>query len=127
MREKKPNYGNWVPLPMMRQFWRVSGIWAVIIIANGFVFHNITAGIIFTCLFVVTAGMSIYMQLCRNVFSFEKGGLMGKIHDFLLEHMQWDGQGKLLDIGCGAGALSIKCAKKYPKAAITGIDYWGSE
>ncbi len=52
---------------------------------------------------------------------------MGKIHDFLLEHMQWDGQGKLLDIGCGAGALSIKCAKKYSKAAITGIDYWGSE
>lgn len=38
------------------------------------------------------------MQICRNIFSFEKGGLMGKIHDFLLEHLQWDGQGKLLDI-----------------------------
>lgn len=127
MSDKKLNYGNWVPLNMIRLLWGVSGIWLVIILANGFVFQNIIGGIISICLFVVFAGMSIYMQICRNVFSFEKGGLMGQIHDFILNHMQWDGQGKLLDIGCGAGALSIKCAKKYPLAAITGVDYWGSE
>ena len=116
-----------MPLNMIRLLWGVSGIWLVIILANGFVFQNIIGGIISICLFVVFAGMSIYMQICRNVFSFEKGGLMGQIHDFILDHMQWDGQGKLLDIGCGAGALSIKCAKKYPLAAITGVDYWGIE
>ncbi|MDG6222479.1 MAG: class I SAM-dependent methyltransferase [Candidatus Bathyarchaeota archaeon] len=39
--------------------------------------------------------------------------------------MDWNGEGKGLDIGCGNGALTIMIAKKYPKAQVTGIDYWG--
>jgi ubiquinone/menaquinone biosynthesis C-methylase UbiE len=39
--------------------------------------------------------------------------------------LDWNGEGKALDIGCGNGALTIKLAKKHPKAQITGIDYWG--
>jgi ubiquinone/menaquinone biosynthesis C-methylase UbiE len=41
--------------------------------------------------------------------------------------MEWNGNGTVLDIGCGSGALSIKLAKKFPEAKITGIDYWGVE
>ena len=50
---------------------------------------------------------------------------MPKIHDFLIDHLDWDGHGTLLDIGCGSAALSIRCAKTYPEAQVTGIDYWG--
>jgi len=35
--------------------------------------------------------------------------------------------GKMLDIGTGSGSLSIKLAKKFSQAKVTGIDYWGSE
>ena len=28
-------------------------------------------------------------------------------------------------MGCGAGALTIRCAKKFPEACSMGIDYWG--
>ena len=35
--------------------------------------------------------------------------------------------GKLLDIGCGAGALTNRCAKLFPRAELTGMDYWGAE
>ena len=33
----------------------------------------------------------------------------------------------LLDIGCGAAALTVRCAKTFPKAQITAMDYWGVE
>jgi ubiquinone/menaquinone biosynthesis C-methylase UbiE len=39
--------------------------------------------------------------------------------------MDWDGEGRAIDIGCGNGALTIKLAQKYPKAKILGVDYWG--
>ena len=38
-----------------------------------------------------------------------------------------DTSGRLLDIGCGADALTLRCAKYYPEAQLTGIDYWGVE
>lgn len=31
----------------------------------------------------------------------------------------------LVDIGCGAAALTVRCAKTFPKAQITAMDYWG--
>ena len=39
--------------------------------------------------------------------------------------MNWDGKGKILDIGTGSGSLIIKLAKTFPKSFLTGIDYWG--
>ena len=35
--------------------------------------------------------------------------------------------GKILDVGCGSGALSIAVAKRNPKAEVIGIDRWGKE
>jgi len=37
----------------------------------------------------------------------------------------WDGVGKVLDIGCGSGSLTIQIAKRYPQSEVTGVDYWG--
>ena len=67
------------------------------------------------------------MQICHHAFSFTGGGVMRDIHQLIVAKLDWTGEGKLLDIGCGSGALSIRCAKKYPRATITGIDYWGVE
>lgn len=29
--------------------------------------------------------------------------------------------------GCGVGALTVRCAKTFPKASCVGMDYWGKE
>jgi ubiquinone/menaquinone biosynthesis C-methylase UbiE len=39
----------------------------------------------------------------------------------------WNGEGNVLDIGCGSGALAVSMAKRYEKAQIIGIDYWGKQ
>ena len=50
---------------------------------------------------------------------------MAGVHEHLIKHLDWDGEGKLLDIGCGAAALTVHCAKAFPKAQITAIGLLG--
>ncbi len=51
---------------------------------------------------------------------------MDKIQQNLMEHLTFDGYGKVLDVGCGSGALSIRVAKTYEHATVQGIDYYGT-
>lgn len=67
------------------------------------------------------------MLICHEAFAFGKGNMMAGVHEHLIKHLDWDGEGKLLDIGCGAAALTVHCAKAFPKAQITAMDYWGVE
>ena len=60
-------------------------------------------------------------------FSPGGGNLQAKIRDLALKQLVWDGDGRLLDIGCGNGALTIEAAKNYPQTHIVGIDYWGGQ
>jgi ubiquinone/menaquinone biosynthesis C-methylase UbiE len=62
----------------------------------------------------------------RHVFSSRGKGIQAKVHGLVLDRiMDWDRTGKVLDIGCGNGPLTIQIAKKYPQARVHGIDYWG--
>ena len=78
-------------------------------------------------LFVLCLSFTIYMQLCHNTFSFTKGMLMSKLHKFLVDHLFWNGQGRLLDVGCATGALSVRCARRYTQAEVVGVDNWGKD
>lgn len=124
---KQANYGNWVPAVLMRLAWKIIGILFVFELLILIILKNIWAAIIIGVIFLIILSLTLYMQKCRTLFDFNKGGLMGKIHEFLVNHLQWNGNGILLDIGCGAGALTIQCAKKFPNAKLIGMDYWGKE
>lgn len=125
--ERKPNYGNWVPAVLMRMAWKIIGVLLILELLDLIILKNIWAATILGAVFLIALSYTLYMQKCRNLFDFNKGGLMGEIHEFLTERLPWDGNGTLLDIGCGAGALTIRCAKKFPKAKLIGMDYWGKE
>lgn len=121
------NYGNWVPAAMMKTVWSIVGLLLLVEVLNLALLKNRMTGIVVGILLAVVLAFAIYMQICRRRFSFEHGGLMGEIHEFLVEHCCWDGNGIMLDIGCGAGALTIRCAKRFPKAKLVGMDFWGKE
>lgn len=79
---------------------------------------------------IVCCADTIYMAAARTALSYRGGKVQSKVLDnvlFYLDVLHWNGTGKLLDIGCGSGAMSIKAAKKYPSAAVIGMDYWGAE
>lgn len=121
------NYGNWVPSVMMQVSWTVTIILMLLTFVEAVTLKITVLTIILSVLLLTLILLTIYMQICRNKFDFNKGGLMGEIHEYLAEHLLWDGCGKLLDIGCGAGALTIRCAKKFPCAYLIGMDFWGRE
>ena len=120
---EKLNYGNWVPAKLLWLLGTclVASIivlklalclsWHWIWIAIG-----VLATICFLCGFV-------YMFAFHQTFG---KGLMDKIHDYVKSHLHWDGKGKLLDVGCGAGALTIRCAKTWKESEVVGIDYFGA-
>lgn len=124
---KKANYGNWVPANMLKLMLVVDIILAVLTILFFEVVKIVPVAVVMFVLCVIVACFMIYMWRCREAFDFNKGGVMGDVHQLLVNHLEWDGKGELLDIGCGAGALTMRCAKTFTDAKLTGMDYWGAE
>ena len=74
---------------------------------------------------VLFLGVAGYGAYARYRFSPRGGDIQAQIEELVIDHLDWDGQGRALDIGCGNAPLAIAIARKFPKARVTGIDYWG--
>jgi SAM-dependent methyltransferase len=111
----KPEYGNWVPKRMIY----LTGFVGLVFLCLVFLFWVFAVPAV---LFFLVAAYFIY---ARYQFSFQGGKVQNRVWGLVLANLDWNGEGKALDIGCGNGALTIKLAQKYPNAQVTGIDYWG--
>ena len=125
--KQEANYGNWVPEKALCMLFGMTALFLIIAFVLGFTVGNPIITAIFGVMCAVTAAMAIYMYVCHEKFAFGKGNMMAGVHQNLVEHLEWNGEGRLLDIGCGAAALTVRCAKAFPKAKITAMDYWGAE
>ena len=124
MKPTKPDYGNWVPLAMMKAMGALAFLLLLATLLLASLLPSPVPALISGILLAAFLVLWIYMLRCRLLFDFNHGGLMGKIHKHLLNHLDWDGRGTLLDIGCGSGALTNRCAKAFPKSRTVGIDFW---
>ncbi|MBN1848169.1 MAG: class I SAM-dependent methyltransferase [Deltaproteobacteria bacterium] len=114
---EKPNYGNWVST----RFIYGPGL-------VGLFFF----GLAIRCpLFLLLAAfcfiLSLYFAYARYIFSPQGQNIQDRVQGLVLSNLDWSGEGMILDIGCGSGALTIALAKKYAKARIIGIDNWGRQ
>ncbi|MCL5998927.1 MAG: class I SAM-dependent methyltransferase [Chloroflexi bacterium] len=112
---EKPDYSNWVSTRF-------------VYIPAGLGLLCVGLSIVAPVLIVVAVLfflMSLYFLYARYRFSPAGGNVQAQVQDLVLAHLDWDGQGKALDVGCGNGPLTIKLAHKYPNAQVTGIDAWG--
>ena len=130
---RKADYGNWVPAAMMKTLWAATAAIALVTVLMFVLIKSPVPGVIGIVVTLAALCMTIYMQRCRKVFDFQGGGVMGKIHQFLADHFPWNEvvgnkeNGRIIDIGCGAGALTNRIARMYPSAEIIGVDFWGKE
>ncbi|HWQ72350.1 MAG TPA: class I SAM-dependent methyltransferase [Desulfitobacteriaceae bacterium] len=123
---KKPRYGNWVSNTLIRRFMV---LFLVFVVPDAALWTFVPGWFPLKVLLALPAALCLvcvgYFVRSRWLFAAEGGGVQNKVLDELISRVEWDGCGRVLDIGCGSGALSIRLAKKYKDAAITGIDYWG--
>ena len=124
---EKANYGNWVPEKALYMLFGAAVLLGVIAVLAQTVLDKPVVTAVSGVLCVVALVMAVYMLICHEIFAFGKGNMMAGVHEHLVEHLDWNGEGRLLDIGCGAAALTVRCAKAFPKAQITAMDYWGAE
>lgn len=122
----KPRYGNWVSTQLIKKCLLMLVLFTVAEAAlctfvSGFISLKVILLLLTIFLFIGT----VYFYRARWLFSPEGGDVQNKVLDTLISHIGWNGIGKVLDIGCGSAALTIRLAKKYPKAGVSGIDYWG--
>ena len=111
-----PRYGNWVSARL------------VYTLALGAVGLALLTAV--TRWLVVPTAVALlalaYFAWARYELSVSGGDVQTKIRGLVLQHLDWDGTGSVLDIGCGSGALVVAAAKRYPEARLTGVDSWGS-
>lgn len=114
---EKPDYGNWVSAKLIY----VPG--AIFLLLGGVSFVLPVLAVIPVAFFLC----SLYFAYARYRFSPRGGNIQARIQNLVLDYLGWDGEGKAIDIGCGNAPLTIRIAKKYPNAEVTGVDYWGGK
>lgn len=112
-----PDFGNWVPSRLVQIF----GGLTIACLGLFLVFWPFLFGAILFFL------MFCYLLYARFRFSPRGGDLQGKIRGLVMDHLEWDGRGRVVDIGCGNAPLTIELAKRFPSASVVGIDYWGGK
>ena len=120
------DYGSWMSNPVFYVFGGITLVVLVLAVLSFAVFRITALGIAFAAATVILVALLCWMAWIRRQYAFGKGGMMERVHQTILSSLEFDGQGDLLEVGCGSGALSIRAALTWPEAKITGLDYWGA-
>ena len=120
------NYGSWMSNPVFYVMGALLALSVVLAVLSFVVFHIAALGVLFSVAAAALLALLVWITWIRKQYAFGGGGMMERVHKTVLAHLNFDGQGSLLEVGCGSGALSIRAALTWPDAEVTGIDYWGA-
>lgn len=120
------DYGNWMSNPVFYMLGASIAVFVILTVLVFTVFHSTILGIIFAVISIALIALTCWFAWIRKQYSFTGGGMMSKAHQVLLSHLDFDGKGTLLEVGCGSGALTIRSALTWPECKAVGIDYWGA-
>ena len=120
------DYGSWMSNPVFYVFGGIALATLVLTVLSFAAFHITVLGVVFAAATVILLALLGWMAWIRRQYAFGKGGMMERVHQTILSSLEFDGNGSLLEVGCGSGALSIRAALTWPKSEVTGLDYWGA-
>ena len=127
----KPDYKNWMPKGMVYSFLFVALGCGAAAAAFGLLLSctlRTVLTIAFGVIAVVFCGLTIWAVSMYRAFDYNgKRQMARQIIEGTASYVKLLEGGRVLDVGCGSGALGIAVGKRNPKAEIVGIDRWGKE
>ena len=117
------DYGSWMSTPV---FYMVGGLTALAVlfaVLSFVVFHIFVPGILFVIIVAGLLALLGWITWIRRQYALMAADHGAGASDDPV-HMDYDGKGTLLDVGCGSGALSIRAALTWQETKVVGIDYW---
>ncbi len=118
-------YGSWMSNPVFYVLGALLALSVVLAVLSFTVFPIPALCVVFVIAAAILLALLLWCLWIRRQYAFGGGGMMGRTHMIVLSHLDFDGQGQLLEVGCGSGPLSIRAALAWPSANVVGIDYWG--
>ncbi len=117
----RPRYANWISFRPILKGFAIAVFFAVLAAVARAVGAPPVVQYILLAAALPFLVFALYLLLCKMQAAV--------INDLLdrLAALPFQQNGKLLDIGCGSGALCIMAAQKYPELRVTGTDFWGED
>lgn len=120
------DYGSWMSNPVFYAFGGGTLIAIILAVLSFTIFNSTVLGVIFTAATVFLLVFIGWITWIRRQYAFGRGGMMEKVHQTILSSLDFDGHGRILEVGCGSGPLTIRAALTWPSAEVTGLDYWAA-
>lgn len=120
------DYGSWMSDPVFYVYGGITLVVAALAVLSFTVFRLPVLGVLLIVAAAVLLALLGWMAWIRRQYAFGKGGMMERVHQTILDALDFDGCGKLLEVGCGSGALTVRAALTWPQTQVTGLDYWGA-
>lgn len=125
------NYENWISLKLINIIIIISIItgglisyFAIINFENQWV--KLGTNVLGGTIFILSLLVLMLAINARRAFDYNnEHGISNAIIQMISESMAVGKDSKVLDVGCGSGALTIACAKRNKDSEIIGLDYWG--
>ncbi|HDR7533203.1 TPA: class I SAM-dependent methyltransferase [Bacillus cereus] len=118
---KRTKYQTWIRMKKLIIFLMISIVFLLTTLSPITLYLRVLSG------FIAVPFIYITFILSYSTYQFAAfgGDYQSRIHDLMVKKVNWNGKGKILDIGTGSGSLIIKLAIAFPESILTGIDYWG--
>lgn len=129
---KNENYGSWVPKWILALAYSLTVVFLILAMffmhSRKFIPNNILRYSLmgcFTLIFLIVLYFTINFTIMRKAFKFNRSqNIASRVIKGIVDRVELKDGETLLDVGCGAGALAISCAQKFPNANVVGVDIW---
>lgn len=87
------DYGNWMPVSMLRLVGGLTALAAVLTVLSFAVFRITALGVAFVLAALLLLALLLWISWIRRQYAFGGGGMMKRVHEVVLSHLNFDGQG----------------------------------
>ena len=118
------DYGSWMSNPVFYIIGGITALAVVLAILSFSVIHITALGVLFSVAAAALAALLVWITWIRRQYAFGGGGIMEQVHRVVLSHLDYDGQGSLLEVGCGSvlnpGTVIGRNTNIYPLSPVRG-------